>query len=180
MDCLWAVRSAHVRMMWHRYRKLLQSAARLVVQVGCHLIGTCNPQTKGKGVSLLSASPALSRFFTCEDCALHCSTTFHCFIRVDGLFGPLPLVACQVLAAILALKCMRQSTSGCQGPRSKVHVACRGFHLKAPSSTVGRTCQRYLLPCRRSGHCAPNCICCEFVNDTQHVSPAIVPASLVA
>ena len=166
--------------MWHRYRKLLQSAARLVVQVGCHLIGTCNPQTKGKGVSLLSASPALSRFFTCEDCALHCSTTFHCFIRVDGLFGPLSLVACQVLAAILALECMRHSANGCQVLIPRCMSSAEAFTSKAPSSTVGTTCRRYLFPGRRSGHCAPACICYEFVNGTQRVSPAIVPASLVA
>ena len=39
-----------LRMPWHRYRRLSQSAAHLVAQVGCHPIGTCNPQTMGKGV----------------------------------------------------------------------------------------------------------------------------------
>ena len=147
--------------------------------MGCHLIGACNPQTKGKGFSLLSASPALSRFFACEDCALHCSTTFNASSALMACLDP-----CRWLPARSSPQFLRWSACGsrltCQVLVPRCMSSAEASTSKAPSSTVGTTCRRYLFPGRRSGHCAPACICCEFVNDTQHVSPAIVPASLVA
>ena len=52
-------------------------------ELGYH--ATNNPRTMGKGVeSNSSKSCTVQSTFTCEDCALHYSTVFHCFIRVDG------------------------------------------------------------------------------------------------
>ena len=76
---------------------------------------------------------------------------------------------------------MRQSTRRLS--KSSLQGACRlqwPLPQKMPSSMVSRTRRRYLLPYRRSGHCAPHCLlcpghmhcsCCEFVNDAHHVEP---------
>ena len=42
------------------------------------------PRPWAKESSPIAASPALVKNLHCEDCALHCSTIFYCFIRVDG------------------------------------------------------------------------------------------------
>ena len=141
-----------LRMSRHRYRRLFQSAARLVAQVGCHPIGTCNPQTMGKGVESNSSescivkelSPVKIAPCTAAPCSTVSSGLMNCWI--------LPLVARQVLAAILALEV------ACGSDKAVVKVFAPrcwspavAFTSKTPSSMVSRTRRRYLLPCLRSG-----------------------------
>ena len=41
-------------------------------------------QLMGGGVTSNGSKSCILQHLVCEDCALTCSTLFHCFIRVDG------------------------------------------------------------------------------------------------
>ena len=49
------------------------------------------PRPWAKESSPIAASPALVKNLHCEDCALHCSIIFYCFIMLMDLFGSLSL-----------------------------------------------------------------------------------------
>ena len=90
----------------------------------------------------IAASPTLVRTFTCEDCALHCSTIFHCFIRVDGPARLLALKNSWIMDA-LGIQVepptrTKSCTFFCSMPLSRRHFTARPMELRSSPCKIPR------------------------------------------
>ena len=104
----------------------------------------------GKGVaSNSSKSYTVQSTFTCEDCALHYSTVFHCFIRVDGPVRILAVEDSWIMDCTLGIQVepptsTKSCTFFCSMPLSRRHFSTRPMELrsspcKAPRSVLETT-----------------------------------------